>query len=354
MAAFFMSKYFTALTLLIFHFKVLAADPSSSFSFKSFDKDPSFESSIALYGDAKLVNGGYSVQLTNSASSNAGRVVYKKPIKLVEGNPRKLASFSTNFSFSMSNESGDGLAFVMVPSGFRFSELGNGSFGFSMGREKSKFRVVTVEFDTSRDAKYGDLNENHVGSLLSIKVGNVSSHNMLLNSGKKLNSWIDYEASSTRLEVRLSHSGDIKPVDPLVSYPIDLSKIWNGEEVFLGLSSSNGNSTQMCYVYSWSFKLRHVPHWMHSQPLDPKAFAKNTKTPPVVPKQSDCLLRVLAALIVGTSCGALGASVVLYLWTIFANRRPVVPEECAVHPVDYEYKKFNIVVDKAVEHDGKK
>ncbi|KAK0583711.1 hypothetical protein LWI29_001861 [Acer saccharum] len=361
MATFFMSKYFTALTLFIFNFNVLSADPSSSFFFKSFDKDPSFESSIALYGDAKVVNGGSSVQLTNSAGSSAGRVMYKKPIKLVEGNPRNLASFSTNFSFSMSKKSGDGLAFVMVPSGFRFSEFGNSSFGLSMGLNKSKVRAIVVEFDTSRDSEYGDVNGNHVGidvgSLFSVKVRNISSHSMLLTSGKKLKSWIDYEASSKRLEVRLSHYGDIKPADPLLSYPIDLSKIWNEEEVFVGLTSSNGNSTQRCYVYSWSFKLRHVPHWMHSQPLDPKEFSKNTKMPPVVvPKRRDCLSREVASLIFGVVCGTLGTFTVLYLWTIFANRRPVVPEECAVHPVDdFEYKKFKVVVDKdkAVEDDGK-
>ncbi|KAJ4704535.1 L-type lectin-domain containing receptor kinase VIII.2-like [Melia azedarach] len=364
MAIFFTSSYFAALALLVFHFKILTAEPSSSFSaeqsssfsFKSFGKDPTFESNIALYGDSKVVNGGYSVQLTNSVRSSSGRVMYKKPIKLVGGNPRNLASFSTNFSFSISKESGDGLAFVMAPNGFNFRMAGNSSFGLSIGSDKSKFRVVAVEFDTLRDVDYGDLNENHVGidvgSLVSVKVTNVSSENILLNSNKKLNSWIDYEASSKRLEVRLSQSHTTKPVDPLLSYPIDLSKMWNDEEVFVGLSSSNGNSTQTCYLYSWSFKLRHIPHWMHSQPLDPQTFAKNSKTPQPLPKRSDCLLRVLAALISGAACGALGATVVLYLWTIFTNRRPVVPEEFVVHPVDFDYNKVKIVLDKAVK-DGK-
>ncbi|KAJ0027833.1 hypothetical protein Pint_35267 [Pistacia integerrima] len=361
MAMNFLLRYFITLALLISHFKILYADQSSSFSFKTFVKDPNLDSNIALYGDAKVVNDEFSVQLTNSVSSSAGRVMYKKPIKLVvEGKPRNLASFSTNFSFSMFKESGDGLAFVMAPSVLNFNGFGNSSFGLSQVLEKDIFRVVAVEFDTLRDAKYGDLNDNHVGidvgSLSSVKVSNVSSHNMSLNSGKKFTSWIDYEASSKRLEVRLSHFGDSKPVDPLLSYPIDLSKVWNNEEVFVGLSSSNGNSTQICSVYSWSFNLRRVPHWMHSQPLDPETVVKNTKTPLPAPKRSDCLLRVLAALILGAACGALGASIVLYLWTIFANRRPVVPvtpEECAMHTVDFEYKKVKATVDKAIE-DGKK
>ncbi|KAJ0088509.1 hypothetical protein Patl1_31738 [Pistacia atlantica] len=328
MATNFLLRYFITLVLLISHFKILYADQSSSFSFKTFVKHPNLDSNIALYGDAKVVNDEFSVQLTNSVSSSAGRVMYKKPIKLVvEGKPRNLASFSTNFSFSMFKESGDGLAFVMAPSVLNFNGFGNSSFGLPQVLENDIFRVVAVEFDTLRDAKYGDLNDNHVGidvgSLSSVKVSNVSSHNMWLNSGKKFTSWIDYEASSKRLEVRLSHFGDSKPVDPLLSYPIDLSKVWNNEEVF---------------------------------PLDPETVVKNTKTPLPVPKRSDCLLRVLGALILGAACGALGASIVLYLWTIFANRRPVVPvtpEECAMHAVDFEYKKVKATVDKAIE-DGKK
>ncbi|XWS43804.1 hypothetical protein CRYUN_Cryun16bG0135600 [Craigia yunnanensis] len=355
MASFCISNYFTALNFLFF-FKTLAADQSSSFSFKSFGKDQNFESNIALYGDAHVANDGSWIQLTNSVGWSAGRVMYKKPIKLVEGKVRNFASFSTYFSFSMSHENGDGLAFVMVPGNFN-AILGNSSFGISLGLDKSKSDVVAVEFDTFKDAKYGDLNENHVGidvgSLVSVKVRNLSSVNLVLNNGEKIHSWIDYEASSKRLEVRLSQSSSTRPDDPLLSYSIDLSKLWNDKEVLVGLSSSNGNSSQTCFICLWSFKLRQVPNWMHSQPVDPKAIAKNTKPLTTAQKSSDCFWKVLAVFIFGGACGALTASCVLYLWTILGDRRPVAPEEYGVHPVDFEYKKVKIVVDKAVE-DGKK
>ncbi|KAF2288577.1 hypothetical protein GH714_008719 [Hevea brasiliensis] len=280
--------------------------------------------------------------------------MYKKPIKLVEGKPVSLVSFSTYFSFLMSPDNGDGLAFVMVSDAFNASSFSNIPFGLSLRSEESDSELI-VEFDTKRDAKYGDLNDNHVGinvgGLVSVEVKNASSANVVLNDGKRLSSWIDYEASSKRLEVRLSRFGDIKPIDPLLSFLIDLPKLWKDEKIFIGLSSSNGNSSQACFIYSWSFELRIVPQWMHSEPLDPQAFAKTVK-PVVIHKRSACFLRVLAAMIFGTACGALGAFIVLYLWTIFGNRRLVVPAECSVHPVDFEYKKFKVVVEKAIE-DGK-
>ncbi|XP_011019177.1 PREDICTED: lectin-like protein At1g53070 [Populus euphratica] len=355
MAKLSISTCLTVLSYMIFHLKMLHAVSSYSFSFGSFDKDPNFESSIALYGDAKVVGNSSSLQLTRPVSLSAGRVMYKQPIKLVEGNPGNLVSFSTYFSFLMSPDNGDGLAFVVVPSGFNASVFGNSPFGLYLGSEKSSPKFVAVEFDTMRDAKFGDLNDNHVGidvgGFVSVKVRNVSSNNMVLNSGKRLHSWIDYEAGSKRLEVRLSHSGDIKPIDPLLSHPIDLSKMWNGEKVLIGLTSSNGNSSQTCFLHSWNFTLRRVPLWMHSQPLDPQDFAKHEK-PVVVQKKSNCILKMLTAMIFGTACGALGAFMVLYLWTIFGNRRPVMPEECSVPPVDFEYKKVKVIVDKAIE-DGK-
>ena len=161
-------------------------------------------------------------------------------------------------------------------------------------------------------------------SLVSVKVRNLSSVNLVLNNGEKLHSWIDYEASSKRLEIRLSQSSSTRPNDPLLSYSVDLSKLWNDEEVFVGLSSSNGNSSQTCFIYLWSFKLRQVPNWMHSQPLDPKAIVKNTKPLTTAHKSSNCLWKVLAVFIFGGACGALTASCVLYLWTIVGDRRPVV------------------------------
>ncbi|XAR68871.1 Non-specific serine/threonine protein kinase [Bertholletia excelsa] len=238
-----------------------------------------------------------------------------------------MVSFSTCFTFSMSPENGDGLAFVVVPVRFPLNLFDGGSFGLLTA---NKFRTLVVEFDTSMDDKYGDLNGNHVGvdlnNFVSVKVSNVSSINLVINSGNKLHSCIDYEAGLRRLEVRLSKLGDTRPVSPLLSCPIDLSHVWKEEEILIGLSSSNGNSSQSCNLYSWSFQQRILPQWMHSEPLDPNAILEKKKGLEV-PKKSDCLLKVLAALVFGTACGALGGVIVLFVWIILGNNRPVAPEE---------------------------
>lgn len=323
---------------------MLALAQDGSFSFKNLGKDPNFESNITLFGDAKVVPSESRVQLTNSVESSAGRVVYKKPIKLVEGKSGRFASISTYFSFSMSAENGggDGLVFFMAPRSSNFRVFG--------GKGESNVSIVAVEFDALKNHVGID-----VGSLeKSVKVRNLAPFHLVLNHGKKLHTWIDFEASSKRLEIRLNHSGDIKPVAPLLSYNLDLFKMWGDEEIFVGLSSSNGNSSQSCSIYSWSFKSRHLPNWMHSQPLDPKALiTKNPKIPTDDGEKSDCLLKVLGALVSGVVFGALATFGGMYLWRMFGKRRPVVPEECAMHPVDFEYKKFQVVVEKGVEDEAK-
>ncbi|BAT97275.1 hypothetical protein VIGAN_09066900 [Vigna angularis var. angularis] len=257
------SNYFRVFTFSILFFKTLAFDPIPLFSYAEFGKDLKFKPNVALYGNAKVFNDGSGIHFSGSGSSDTGRVMYKKPIKL--------------------------------------------------------FQVVA-------------------------KISN----KLALTSGENMHAWIDYEASSRRLEVRLSQHGKSRPSVPLLWRSIDLSNVLKENEMFAGFSSVKGNYSQACFLYSWSFVLRSFPHSMHSEPLDPKVFVKSTESP-VVKQRSDCFLRVLAAMIFGTGCGALTAFIVLYLWTIFGNKRAVVPEETVMQPVDVEYRKVKIVVDKTIQ-----
>lgn len=329
-----------AFLLLCFCFKA-SADSNGSFSFKNFGKESNFTSQLVMNGDAKVDNGSSSVQISGSGVTGAGRIVLKNPINLVDVGLRKKVSFSMHFVFAMSRKNGDGLAFYMVPSGFLLSPF-----------DVRKHHFLAIEFDTFMDEKYDDVNDNHVGvdvdSLVSVKVSNVSSIHLELNSGEKLQAWIDYEASSERFEVRLSKLGADRPVEPLLFYSIDLSKMWEGMDVSVGLTSLEGNSSQTCSIYSLRFESRTLPHWMHSEPVDPNKFMHKGEEVRAS-RRNDCALKILTALILGTGFGALGAFFVLSVWTILGKRRPVVPEEYDVQPEESEYKKLSVSVDKAVE-----
>ncbi|KAJ0780183.1 putative non-specific serine/threonine protein kinase [Helianthus annuus] len=297
--------HFTILYFFTLFFKSLAATSNSSFSFNNFGQISTFDSVLALYGDAQVAPDSLSLQLTASLNSSVGRVIYKNPIKFYEGKPEKLVSFATYFSFSIN--SGSGLAFVVLSDGV----LNGGKFN----------KFLSVEFDALMD------------NIVSLKVTNMSDVNLGLDSGSRLQVWIDYESNSRRLEVRLSKLGENRPVNPVRFEHIDLPKIYPGNEGFVvGLSSYNRNSSQVCNVYSWSFKTRRAPDWMHSEPLDPLSL-KEKGNEVKGHKKSDCVMRILSALILGIGLGALGTFVGMFVWTIFGKRQPISPEDYAVKPV---------------------
>ncbi|KAJ4908920.1 Concanavalin A-like lectin family protein [Raphanus sativus] len=316
----------------------ITTDASSSFSFDGFVKSPGFDKNVALFGDSKLVSGGggSSIQLTGSVSRSQGRVIYMKPIKLFQGTSTTKGrnfsgSVSTSFSFSMmsSKEIGSVLAFVMVPSGLDLKFFGrkdntSSALGFLLHKQ-----IVAVEFGISKR-----------GNRVGILVGRPESAKW--SGGKRLNCWVDYEASSKRIEVRLSLlNASLKPVDPFLSYSLDLAQIWKEEKFMVGLTSANGNSSEPHYLHSWSFNLTHPSIRIHSQPLDPNTVSKSVeeeKTVEVKGKKSKCIFwRKLALFILGVVCGSLGALLASHLWTICGNRRSV-----AVVPEDRVTEKSNL------------
>ncbi|EEF37132.1 carbohydrate binding protein, putative [Ricinus communis] len=124
-------------------------------------------SNLKLLGDAHLNNG--SVRLTRDLpvpNSGAGKVLYSKPIPFRQPETRSITSFSTFFSFSVTNLNpssiGGGLAFVISPDSEAIGAAGAclgllNSDGLGSG-------FVALEFDTLMDVEFKDINGNHVGS----------------------------------------------------------------------------------------------------------------------------------------------------------------------------------------------
>ncbi|CAL9220129.1 unnamed protein product [Arabidopsis halleri] len=316
-----------------------------TFSFDGFVKSPSFDKSVALFGDSKLVNDSSSIQLTDSVSQSQGRVFYRKPIHLFKGKERNSVIFSTYFSFSMPNEIGDVLAFVMVPSTLDLSLLGkkdysSSAFGFLLEYAKNE-TVVAFEFYIS---KRGNRARIIIGRPESAEIRNLSFvGDLMMNNGGTLSCMIDYEASSKRMMVRFRKRDSIKLFDPFFSFSVDLEKLWKGGEVMVGLSSANGNSSKPHFLHSWSFEIRHLdPIWVQPTPFGPNEGLKPDVSTEVEEgrERSECIWRMLGTLVLGAVCGALGAMSAMYLWTICGVRRSmaVVPEECAVSIVVVDVK----------------
>ncbi|GMY08140.1 L-type lectin-domain containing receptor kinase VIII.1-like [Fagus crenata] len=327
-----LSSPFSLVVVLLFALTLIPNSISYYPLTRSLPNNLDFDSDISIIGDASIVD-SY-VKLTRPLLWSSGLLMRMEPIKFVV----PTSSFSSEFSFSISpGEGGEGLVLALVPTGL-------GSLAFS--NEK---RFLGVEFGAGIDGNASDLNSNRVGINVNhseSSVSDVSSLNLVLNKGERLKSWIDYDASSKRLEVRLSKFEDPRPYNPIIAYAIDLAEMWGSEDVQVVITSSNWNSTQVCSVYSWRFRVRNSRTSMHSMPVDPRNFAKERGESVRNKKRSFCLLRMIGGLIFGTACAALVAFVVIFMWMIFSNVRgdAVVKAKSPVYPVDFRYEKLDVVV----------
>jgi hypothetical protein len=235
---------------------------------------------------------------------------------------------------------------MLVDRDFVSRVQGGGSFG-----------VLNEKKYLGIDFGYTDVGDNRIGakmgSTVSFKVSNVS--NLELNSGEKFTSWIDYDAGSKKIEVRLSRYGYKRPSNPILAYSVDLLKIWGDEDVFAGIRLTNrGNSMESCNVYSWKFMVRKIPRSMHSMPIDPTEYeTEHNESSLRVHKRNVCPLTIVAGMVFLVGCGALLAFAVMFVRLVVDGMvaSTVFPEEYHVKkPVDSRYAKIDIVVDDDVKN----
>ncbi|CAL9057730.1 unnamed protein product [Musa banksii] len=304
------------------------------FSFDGSEKNRSFDSEFTLYGDARM--SGSAVRITRPANSSSGRIAHRKAIRFLGTKP----GFSSSFSFSISP--GDGGSLLSF---FLESVEGDG-FGLSTS-------LVAVRFGTSGN-RSGSLIEIDVGGEALMTSGNLSDVGLLLNSGEKLRSWIDYDGESKRMEVRLSQAGDPRPTANCSIYcSVNLSSLVWKEAVFVGISSWSGNSTETSSLYSWNFTVkRGAPYLMHSEPLNPNSFlVRSTESPPSVHQRKAYAWGVLMAMVFAAACGATLTFSAMFAWAALVARRPVSPVECPVE--EDEHGKIVSVGEERLEG-GKK
>ncbi|KAL8036177.1 hypothetical protein ABFS82_12G139800 [Erythranthe guttata] len=214
---------------------------------------------LKLLGDAHWTNG--SVRLTRDLGvpySGSGKVLYSKPVQFRRPGEQSPASFSTFFSFSVTNLNpssiGGGLAFVISPD----DEFVGDSGGFLgiMDARRSRKGVVAVEFDTLMDVEFNDINGNHVGldlnSVVSARVADLETVGVDLKSNNLINSWVDYFGSTRLLKVYVSYSNS-KPKSPILSANLDLNKYLINDFAFVGFSGSTQGSTEIHTIEWWSF-----------------------------------------------------------------------------------------------------
>ncbi|KAL8093559.1 uncharacterized protein LOC141692344 [Apium graveolens] len=298
---------FSTITFHFFIFTSITLNSHLTYSLETFNFDPN-----TLSGDAEVINGSINL-IRPINSSKHGAIQSKNHFKFIKADP---LSVSTDFAFSIKG-SGGNLCFEIK----KISRIGEN---------------VRITFR-------GD----SVGVQVGGRVGKVMTFGEVFDSGEIFRCWVDYEASSKQIEVRVGKAGSERSYVPLVMYAVDLGEMWDGEEVFVGLSSSgSGNVGESVSVYSWKFRVRGVPKGMHSRPMIPESVV-NGILEQKGEKKSSCHLGVIMF-----GCAALVAVVLLSFWEMFVRRYEcdsVTPAEIITNPVDFKYQKIGVDVENVFE-----
>lgn len=210
-------------------------------------------SSFTLNGDAGALNPNPEcvLRLTNALSQSSSAWLTNTFSLAAD------ASFSTLFSFRMTNPQGigdtdgqgaDGIVFAVQTAG---NNVGGGGQGIGYGGISPS---VGIEFDTFQN--FGEINGNHVGIDLNGVVDGgsavVAPVTPRLNDGNVWYAWVDYNGVTDLLEVRLAQALS-RPASPIVSLTVNLPVVLGTTNAFLGFTSGTGSGGNNHEILTWQF-----------------------------------------------------------------------------------------------------
>ncbi|PTQ26239.1 hypothetical protein MARPO_4159s0001, partial [Marchantia polymorpha] len=276
------------------------------------------------------------------------------PLQKSESDPTRTSiSFSTSFRFTIEpsdpNYRGDGMAFVMLSEGLQGSY--GGAFGVFDGHGHRIARTLAIEFDTFENSAFGDENNNHVGvdiqdinSTIARSAWEVSID---LAGSYSIHSWIDYNSSAQKLEVRIS-SDYAKPSLPFIVFALNLFDVFHPDElVYVGFSAANG----VCVCFNFYT----VHDWTFSYVSEPDAIIQ--VSPPILPAptpEPGGEFKVLVALIAGVSLGVvLLFSILVIVGLVIRQKKSNRPEvglvlrqKKANRPEEFSFEYLCIATDQ--------
>ncbi len=240
---------------------------------------------LALNGDAGRIANPVVVDgrpvLRLNQSSGAGSAFYNQSVPLVVDGVE--SSFQVEFAVRMSDPAGirdadgsgaDGMVFVLAN---RSGALGSGGQGIGyQGIGPS----VGVELDTYFNSG-SDPNGNHVGINVGGNIRSIASqpYPQRFNDGDDWYGWIDYDATTDTLEVRISDR-DRRPTAPTLSATVDVLAALGQNEAYAGFTAGAASATNKHDVLFWRMSWGDQSPTTEQSYLGPRGdFSRLTRLP---------------------------------------------------------------------------
>ncbi|KAJ6362841.1 hypothetical protein OIU78_003102 [Salix suchowensis] len=317
------------LVLLLFFFCMVAEAQDVEFLFDGFNGS---EADLTL-DRVSIIKPSGLLRLTNETQNAVGHAFYSQKIQMLNRSSSSSpndSSFSTTFVFQIISpsigEGGFGLAFTLSPS----DRLPGADAGHFLGlfnsnnNGDSSNNIFAVEFDTVNGFNEStDSEGNHVGININsvdsvagkpasyIDDANrlVSFEELLLDSGQPIQAWIEYDGVAKLINVTIAPMGQDKPIQPLIPFQYDLSKVVR-EDMYAGFSASTGEKASSHYILGWSFSTKGA-----APPLN------LARLPIAVPEKNSSSFRPSVIAIIASLCGVTTLLfVILFFLTVYRRK----------------------------------
>ncbi|MBC5635351.1 DUF11 domain-containing protein [Ornithinibacillus sp. BX22] len=237
-----------------------------TYKFDEFSNDK-FNQLFTVNGAAEVPNGAEFIRLTPAETIQSGAVFNNNKLCPVNN-----YSFSTAFSFMMSNQSAagpsDGLTFTLQ-TGTTSLEVPGGSVGY-YGLSPS----FTIKYDTFKNDVYQDPSDNYIGLATNGELVNQpgwftdlnqynasNGTNFVLSNGTMYYTWIDYDSVAQTVQVLLGTTPDRASANKVLDVDgIDLSNIFGGQPFHAGFTAATGSPNYETHdIHSWYFVNDYAP-----------------------------------------------------------------------------------------------
>jgi hypothetical protein len=194
------------------------------------------KSSIVFNGSAVL--GGTTLQLTNGGTNQEGTAWYATPVNV--------QSFTTDFTFHLTNPSADGFTFAIQRQG----TAAKGIFGTGLGYEYIPTSVA-VKFDLFNNAGEGTDSTGLFtnGAAPTVPAVNLSTTGINLHSGDTMTAHLVYNGKVLTMTI----TDTVTKAAYTTSFTINIPATVGNNTAYVGFTGGTGGASSTQQILAWTF-----------------------------------------------------------------------------------------------------
>ena len=197
-----------------------------------------FSSSSGLQFNGSTTLSGTRLRLTNGQSGESSSAFYTTPVNV--------QSFTTNFSFQMTDAQADGMTFVIQNGAATVLGTGGGGLGYEdIGNS------VAVKFDIYNNAGEGtDSTGMYVnGAMPTVPAVDMTSSGVVLLSGDVMNVQLSYNGTTLTLSITDATTS----AKFTTSWTVNIPTTVGSTTALVGFTGGTGGTTSIQDVLSWTY-----------------------------------------------------------------------------------------------------